>query len=200
MSLVQYPNGTEPSQEWSVIQHTRRKIYDDSKNNAVMYILEEAATDVSRKDWEDRYPGRDRATIPQLLGSYCYEPPRDIPQSYWSSAMNELDLVEEAQADKCARSEWPEWVKEEYYDDLWFLRTRREEWYDEMEKDVKPQLLLEGTKDKVPTSEPAQEWSDPRHNSRPGTNLNMWERRVKERIEQGTYKYMSDEGEGSSQT
>ena len=200
MSLVPASKGTAPSQEWSVIQHTKPKRYDDSENNAVMQILGGVATDEFREYWEKRYPGRDRATVPQLLGSYCYDPPEDIPQSYWISAMNQLDIVEKAEADRCAGSGWPERIKDDYFDDLWELRTRREEWYDEIQRDAKPQPLLEGGEDKVPSSENADRWSDPIHNSQPGTDLNMWERRVKERIADGTYKYMNDEKGADSRT
>jgi hypothetical protein len=59
MSLVPTSKGTTPSQEWSVIQPTKPKRYDDSKNNAVIKILGGVATDKFREFWEERYPGRD---------------------------------------------------------------------------------------------------------------------------------------------
>jgi hypothetical protein len=199
MSLVPYSNGTAPSQEWSVIQRTKPKRYDDSENNAVMQILGGVATDGFRSYWEDKYPGRDQATVAQLLGAYCYDPPKDIPQDYWIPAMKQLKIVEKAEADRCERSDWPASIKDDYFDDLWELRKRRKEWYKEMKEDPGTQLWFERNKDTIDSSEQTDDLFDPRHNSQPRTGLNMWERRVKERIEQGTYKYTADEEERSGQ-
>jgi len=186
MSLIPTSTGTAPHQEWSVIQHTRTKRYDDSKNRAVQDILGLVATVDWREHWEKRYPEHDRANVPQLLGAYCYDPSNDRPPSYWNSAMNELDRMEKDKKDKWTRSNRTEEEKEEYYGDLLVFRTRRDQWYDEMEKGSKGQFLLEATDDENSPSEHTDDLSDARHDSQPRSGLNLWEQNVRERIEQGT--------------
>ena len=195
--------GTAPSQERSVIAHRRKLRYDNSGSIAVANILHEVSSNSYREFWRERYPNEDppeRATIPQLLGAYCYDPRTDRPRSYWTSALNRLEDVIDAQSRDCKESDWEDWKKKKYLKDLEELRAMTIAWYGTVEKDPKPQLLLEGNEGEALYVEHTDESSDPRHNSQPHTGLNLWDQRMREKIEQDTYDGMGDEGEGSSHT
>lgn len=173
-ALVSFNNCTK-------IFGSRTRRWDDSDNCAVRYILESVATEKYREHWNGRKrPALDRATIPQLLGSYCYDPPRNADRGYWYPALKSLYVEIDEERQRPRLSNWSEPWEEEYMKQLSEVKTRAKKWYESFTENPSAAPKSSGSDDNTRSSkytdepEPSEDTIINEGTTQPDQSLDLW--------------------------